>query len=82
MGGSLGEVATPASVTVPMRMGGCSGNKMDLVPMQTWVQIAASAQSSWVYLYLGRSLSFLSVFLSSTGEIISLFQGWCELKIN
>lgn len=77
--GSLGQVAIPASVTVPMKMGKRSGNKMDLVPTQTWVQIPASAQSSCVT--LGRSLPFLSAFLSSTGEIMSFFQGWGEPKI-
>lgn len=31
-GGSLGKVATPASVTVPMKISKRSGNTTDLVP--------------------------------------------------
>lgn len=75
-GGSLGKVATPASVTVPVKISKRSGNTMDLVPTQTWVQIPICAQTSCVT--LGSSLPSLSAFLSSTGEIMSFFQGWGE----
>lgn len=80
-GGSPGQVTTPASVTVPMEMGKCSGNKIDFKSNRSLVQIPASALSSCVI--FDRSLHFLSAFFFffPIVEIIPLFQGCFEPKV-
>lgn len=74
-GGSPGQVATPASVIVPMKMGKCSGNKIGFTSERCLVQIPASALSSCV------TLDFLSAFLFSIVEIMPLFQGCCKPQL-
>ena len=64
-------LATPACVTVPMKVGKRSGDKVNFASKRTLVQVPVSVLSSCVT--LGRSLHFLTGILFSAAEIMPSF---------